>query len=416
MNNLYFRLGFRNVRRQRRRSTLNILALGVNTGMLILLIGVLRGFYGMTIQKTIDLQTGHIQIHRVGYADERQRLPLDITVPHADSLRKILDRIPNVVAASPRIEAAALLSNGIDRAPVVLYGVYPSEERKVGVILDGIVEGHTLTDTSDGIVIGKRLATLLKAHVGQSLMIYAQTVHNANNLLDARVEGIFESGFGIADKSVIYASMPVAQRLLDMGDVATEVVIRLHGQVFVTRSIPAITAAAKNVSGDSLLVQPWYDIARDIVAGIKQDMVSYAIIGIILVTLAVFGITNTMTVSVYERTAEIGALRALGMSRKEIRKTFLVEGVVLGIAGALVGAVLGAMLAWYMNVYGIALPAKALEEVAIPIGNKFVASSRAMDWLIGAALAVISALTGAVWPARRASRVPVTVALARGVR
>jgi len=416
MNFLWFRLGMRNVIKQRRRTLFNVLALGVNTGMLILLVGVLRGFYLITIEKTVDLRTGHVQIHAEGYAEEKRRLPLDITIHNADSVKRVVERLPQVVAASPRILTTATLSNGRERAGVILYGVLPSAEDKVGVILSGVKEGVKLTDSTQGIMIGDRLAELLGAEVGTSLLLFAQTQGPANNLVDAEVVGIFDSGFGVADRGAVYAPLLFVSELLDMQDEVTEIVIRAENLRVVPKLRDQIIAAVTPTTTDKLVVETWYEVARDIVAAVKADMVSYGIIGWILVTLAVFGVSNTMTVSVFERTGEIGALRALGMETKQIRTMFLAEGITLGMFGILIGSVIGGIAAWYMNVYGIRLPKEAIEAISMPLADTYYAQSRPVDWLIGAGLSIFSSWAGSVFPARRASRVPVTAALAKGVR
>ncbi|MCB9358104.1 MAG: ABC transporter permease [Calditrichaeota bacterium] len=416
MTLLWVRIGIRNVIKQRRRTLFNVLALGVNTGMLILLVGVLRGFYLITIEKTVDLRTGHVQIHAEGYQEEKRRLPLTITIEHAGEVTRAVESLPDVVAASPRIVCSATLSNGRNRAAVVLYGVIPSQEERVGVVLNGVKRGATLSDSVQGILIGDRLAELLDADIGSSLMLFAQTQDRANNLVDADVVGIFDSGFGIADRGAVYAPLSFVYELLDMQDEVTEIVIRAENLRVVPKLTEEMTSTVSSVTTEPLEVQPWYDVARDIVAAVKADLVSYGIIGFILVTLAVFGVSNTMTVSVFERTGEIGALRALGMEAKQIHAMFLAEGIALGLLGFVIGSGIGALAAWYMNVYGIALPKDAIEAVSMPLADHYYARSLAVDWLIGAGLSLASAWLGSVLPARRASRVPVTAALAKGVR
>lgn len=416
MNWLWFRLGMRNVVKQRRRTLFNVLALGVNTGMLILLIGVLRGFYLITIEKTVDLRTGHVQIHAQGYADEKRRLPLDIVIHNADSVKHAAEALPGVIAASPRILSAATLSNGRERAPVILYGVLPSAEEKVGIVLKGVKVGKTLADSTQGILIGDRLAELLGAEIGTSLLLFAQTKDRANNLVDAEVVGIFDSGFGIADRGAVYAPLPFVSELLDMQDEVTEVVIRAENLRMVPRLRDEIVTAVTPMTTDRLVVETWYEVARDIVAAVKADLVSYGIIGMILVTLAIFGVSNTMTMTVFERTGEIGALRALGMEKKQVRAMFLAEGVTLGVLGTVIGSAIGAAAAWYMNVHGISLPKEAIEAISMPLADHYYAESRGIDWLIGAGLSIMSAWAGSVLPSKRASQVPVTTALAKGVR
>lgn len=411
-----FKIGFRNVLKQRRRSLFNILALGVNTSMVILLIGVLRGSYGISIEKTIDLRTGHIQIHRPDYVRERRRLPLDLSIHNASQLKTAIEKLPEVLAASPRILAPVAVSNGRNRMAAVLYGVDPEAERKVGVMLDSVSRGKVITDSSRGVMIGDRLSELLETDVGQSLLVYAQTQSKSNNLIDAEVIGVFNSGFPEADRSFIFAPLTLTRELLDMGDEATEIVIRLNHRRFVPFDVPKIEEAVLPIAQDSLLVRPWTEIARDIVEGIKLDLISYAFIGIILVILAVFSIGNTMTVSVFERTAEIAALRALGMDKKSIQQMFIAEATVLGLFGTMIGWGLGYVLTWYLSHYGIVVPEEAMSAISVPMTDRFLADPRLIDWFIGAALAVFSALAGAVLPARRARKIPVAAALARGVR
>ena len=129
-----------------------------------------------------------------------------------------------------------------------------------------------------------------------------------------------------------------------------------------------------------------------------------------------FGITHTLTVSVFERVPEIGALRALGMERQSVHRMLLFEGIALGWGGIIAGSILGGVLAWWMNTKGIPISPEALEGISIPFGDRYLADSRFVDWIIGGGLAMMSALIGVLLPARRAARVPVTAALARGVR
>ncbi|MBK6767274.1 MAG: ABC transporter permease [bacterium] len=196
----------------------------------------------------------------------------------------------------------------------------------------------------------------------------------------------------------------------------TEIVIRTDNLRVVPRVRDDIVAAIAPITTEKLVVETWYEVARDIVAAVKADVVSYGVIGMILVTLAIFGVSNTMTMTVFERTGEIGALRALGMEKRQVRTMFLAEGVTLGVLGTAFGSVIGALAAWYMNVHGIALPKDAIEAIAMPLADHYYAQSRGIDWLIGAGLSIASAWAGSVLPSRRAARVPVTTALAKGVR
>lgn len=416
MNFVLFRLAVRNVLKQKRRTLFNVLALGVNTAMIILLVGILRGTYWLMIERTIDLRTGHIQIHAEGYEAERRRLPLDIAIQDASRLARQVERLPEVKAASPRIRAAATLSNGRYRASVFLMAVEADAEAQVGVIQNSIVEGKWLDSLEPGIIIGKKVAELLDAELGESLLLYARTSHEANNLIDVPVRGIFSSGFGEMDRMAVFVPLRFGWEFLDMPGDATEIVLRLHRTIGATKVVPMVKDVLTERTNQKLHVASWQYFAKDVVEGAKADLIFYTLLFAILVALAVFGITNTMTVSVFERVPEIGALRALGMERQSVHRMLLFEGVLLGLGGIIAGSFLGGLLAWWMNTKGIPISSEMLEQIAIPFVDRFLASSRFVDWVIGGGLAMVSALIGVLLPARRAARVPVTAALARGVR
>jgi putative ABC transport system permease protein len=416
MNFILFRLAVRNVLKQKRRTFFNVLALGINTAMIILLLGILRGSYWLMIERTIDLRTGHIQVHAEGYEAEKRRLPLDIAIDDASRLARRIEDLPEVKAASPRIRAAATLSNGRYRAPVFVMAVEPDAEAKVGVIQNSVIEGEWLDSLQPGIIVGKKMVDLLGAELGESLLLYARTSQGANNLIDVPVRGIFSTGFSEMDRMAVFVPLQFGWEFFDMPGEATEIVIRLHRTLGASKVVPRVKDILAKSTNQKLQVASWQYFAQDVVQGAKADLIFYAILFVILVSLAVFGITNTMTVSVFERVPEIGALRALGMERQGVHRMLLLEGFVLGLGGIVAGSILGGLLAWWMNTKGISISTEALEQVAIPMGDKFLAASRFVDWIIGGGLAMISALIGVLWPARRAARVPVTAALARGVR
>jgi len=144
--------------------------------------------------------------------------------------------------------------------------------------------------------------------------------------------------------------------------------------------------------------------------------VTYGIIFAILLFLAFFIIVNTLTISVFERTAEIGTLRAIGMQKDDIRKMFLTEGAVLGLIGVILGGLLVLPLVYYMNVHGIDIASTGVGDIGVPFEPVMKSINRPVDWLVSGIICMVSAALGAWFPAGNAAKTDIINALKRGVK
>ena len=131
--------------------------------------------------------------------------------------------------------------------------------------------------------------------------------------------------------------------------------------------------------------------------------------------LAVFIIMNTLTIAVFERTAEIGTIRAIGLEKNQVRWVFMWEGIILSLGGAIVGGIIAIPIAYYMNVVGITIPPEFFDKMPFPI-ESMLSKNVPFDWVLTTIICLVTGIIGAIFPANRAAKTNIVDALKKGVR
>jgi len=153
-----------------------------------------------------------------------------------------------------------------------------------------------------------------------------------------------------------------------------------------------------------------------LVEGSKADFISYAILFAILLFLAIFTIMNTLTITVFERIPEIGTVRAIGMSKGQIKFMFFSEGLIIAIIGILIGWVLALYPVYYLNVYGITMAAEAMEKLNYAMDANMKSMNIFYDWIIASIICILTGVIGMILPSLRAAKTNIVDALKRGVK
>ncbi|HPI03194.1 MAG TPA: FtsX-like permease family protein [Candidatus Goldiibacteriota bacterium] len=414
MKNKNFKIAVFNVFKHKRRTFFNAMTFAINMFALVLLLGMIRGQYNMMIDKTIDLQVGHLKIYKKGYVEEKKRMPLEINISNPDAVIADVMKLHHVKGAAKHIVTTGTLSSGSKKTGMKFYGIDMEKEKTVTTAFNK-VSGTALSDGGGEILIGNKLSQLMSVEPGAMLMIYARTKDNANNLVDAEIKGVYTAGFEFMEKSIAVVPFDYASWFLSMDGAATEIKIALDDK----KNTGLVKQGVQKILSEKypdLIVRDWIEEAPEIIYAIQMDMVTYGIIFAILLFLAFFIIVNTLTISVFERTAEIGTLRAIGMQKDDIRKMFLTEGAVLGLIGVILGGLLVLPLVYYMNVHGIDIAATGVEDIGVPFEPVMKSINRPVDWLISGIICMISAALGAWFPAGNAAKTDIINALKRGVR
>jgi putative ABC transport system permease protein len=397
----YLLLASRNVLRGGARSVVALGAVLCGVLLTVLLTAFTGGLSALEIDDVVKAKVGAIQIHRSGYATERENQPLDLDLP-SDSegpLERTIRAVPGVAAVAPRLLLAGLVSNGREATPFIGRGIDPAREYDVLPWARADVEGQPVTPAaSHAGVVGGELARALGAAVGGMVILQATTRAGRQNALDLDVAGtLAETGNVLDAKRLIHLPLAFAQELVDMPGRATEYVVRPHDGADIER----VAAALRLALGPGYEVETWRALRPDIADLITFQRLLMAIVSGVFLVIVVFGVANTMLMSVLERTREIGTMMALGMRRGRIAALLLLEAVLLAGLGGLGGAAASRLIITAVSYAGGVLVAAPGTVVAryrlVPVVAPGLVPLALVTVLAGALLA-------ALYPAWKATR------------
>lgn len=406
-----FRMGWRNLQRNRRRTILNVVALAIGIAIMVVSVAWVRGYFTSLFEGIIELDTGHAQVLHEEYREEQRRLPLDLTVTGYEALREELLAAETVLAATGRIAFSAQIGDGRRSTRMLGRAIEPEGEAAVTVLEEHVERGSYLTAGEGGVLLSEEMAGRMGAEPGDPIFITALDQSGAENFTETVLTGTFALGYPAIDENIFYIDLASAQRLLGMEGEVTHLVLELDSGPNVSGLIEPLRARVDEASGAPLEVYRWRTFVEVIVSAVEADIASFSIILAVLFLLIVIGILNSMSMAVHERTREIGTLRAIGMRQGQLTRLFLAEAVSVAVVGAAAGAVLAAVIGIYFGIVGFDLSALAGTGLPIPFGERFTADFRVWDYLIGAAVGIVTATAGSLIPTRRASKIEIADAL-----
>jgi putative ABC transport system permease protein len=401
-------LAFRNVFRNRRRTVMTLLMVGGGVAGLLLVGGFFAFMFRGLRESTIRTGLGHIQIFNAEHFTRDEVHVLDTGISNWRQVAVATQSASHVRGVAPRIEFYGMLSNGVKSSVFMGSAVDPDTERKMGFD-PRIASGSDLSGNSNSEVealVGTGVARSMSVKVGDGLTILAVTADGALNGIDVQIVGIVSTGFKDLDDRYLRITLPSAQRLLQ-SDRVTNLVVGLD-KTENTDAVAAQLAPHLRDYSQEMALKKWIDLAayykqvRTLFSGI------FLFLGIIVFFMVLMASVNTLLMTMFERTREIGTMLAMGTPRRWIVALFMVEATLTGILGAVVGVVGGNLLGMALNASGLHLPP--------PPGTSFDMMFRVLhvpSLMIGSSLMVIISLAlASIVPAVRASRLQIAEALA----
>jgi putative ABC transport system permease protein len=391
------RIALRNVVRNRRRSLITFFAVFLSLTIIVGLRGFLNGLHETVRQAVILGQTGALQVHRKGFL-RSVSAGLDLDVPADDAFLARITAVPGIKAAAARINFGGMVNFGDTTAFAVMSAIDPVREPLVCPRRADLVSAGTALPRSkaDAGVLTPQLAKSVGVTLGQRATLLTNDRDGVMNALEFDYVGAYgQPGLPLPDKKFGFVPLRFAEELLRMEGRATEIAVAVDRLEDVERLKPLLQSAV----GPEYEVSTWHDVASfvdDVIA--TQNFVLGLLAGIFLFV-ALLGIANTMLMSVYERTREIGTMMAVGVKRREILALFLVEAATIGLAGGVLGA--GAGLAFVLRY--------ATRGIVIQIGTMttpfYIYPTLGAGYIASVvALAAGGAALSALWPSFRASR------------
>jgi putative ABC transport system permease protein len=253
--------------------------------------------------------------------------------------------------------------------------------------------------TGTGLYIGEILARRLGVSEGEEILVATRTSEGGLNGIKLRVEGIFRLGNGFYDRKFFFLSLSDARRLLKMEDAITEILVFAEDQ----DETSVIEKQVTNIAGNNLAVQDYRTQLGDFYVMLETARVVYLIIEGLILFLGSFVIINTMMMNIFERIREIGTLKALGMSDRQVFWNYTAEGAVMGAMGGVAGALVGFIFIVFLSFYGVNLES-FMQGIDMPLDYVIKPRVNAWQLVVAVLLSVIIPALSAMIPARYVNR------------
>ena len=406
MRNSFFTLALRNIFRNKRRTTITLLAIISGMVGLIVFGGFVEySFWGLR-ESTIRSQLGHIQIYKKGYSEKGIANPSKYLIDDFQQLEELFYKIPYVELVTARLSFSGLISTGEQTLICKGDGVIPEKEAKLASFEEIIgVEGLFEEGKEEG-VIGSEMQKSLGAKIGNYLTILTTTPSGMMNAVDIKLIGIARSGAKDYDSVFVKLPLTVVQRLFLTTEV--EKIVILLDKTEHTEEVAQRLNLLFKKKGLGLELKTWSELAPFYHAVVRLYNGMFGVVKLIIAILVLFSIANTMTMSVFERVKEIGTLRAIGTKKSGILRLFLWEGFLIGIIGAVLGMITGILVAQVINLCG---------GIYVPPPPAMTTGYNAMILIVPGVLlysflsTIIVSTISAFYPALRATRLSIVESL-----
>ena len=402
-----FALGWRNLVRQKRRTLLmgSVVAFGFAAFALA------GGFIAQSFEglKEATIRSiGHLQAVDRRAVKGTEQATLEFGLKDAARARAVAAADPAVDAVLPRIEFVGLATNGTKSVPFLGVGVDPVPEGSASLAVELVVAGKYLSHPdAEDLVLGTGLAAALGAKTGQRITLMATTPEGSLNAVDGVVTGLVDVRIKELNDRYLAAGLGLVARLLETPETVSKLVLFLQPGADEAAAAVRLERAL-NGGGYAVAVRRWEELAP-FYTQVKLLYVGiFGFVGAVLIVIVILSAAIVMTMSVTERTREIGTLRAIGTRPFRIRAMFLAEGVVLAVAGCLVGALLALAIRAVLNASGIILPPPPGATHGLPLNVRLYPYA----YVAGFVAMVVTVVAASWLPSLRASRAPIVEALA----
>lgn len=406
---LYFRLAWRNIFRNKRRTIITAIAIGIGIASLIFTDAIMIGMQDNMIKSLTSTYMGEAQIHNKDYRETQE---LEKTINNPDQLTKKLKDEKIVKAFSKRVKSQGTISSPVTMKPVMINGIDPQKEKIISLIDDSIIKGKFLDKNNKrGVLIGKEMAENLEVGIGDRIVITlseAETGELSQMML--KVTGIFDLLMDEMEKVMIFINIDVAQELLNLKNKIHEIAI-VYQDLKYSRS--KTTEFTEKYSDSNNETANWPTLAPQLQMVIGMQDFSLSIVGMIIFGIVVFGIFNTLFMAIYERIFEFGVLRAIGTKAGDLRKLIIYEAAFLGLISSIIGIIFGYLLSLYVQHVGIDY--SGIELAGAAFSGKLYPVMEIRQFIVHPLLIFIFTILVSIYPSIHAGKINIADALRKSL-
>ncbi|MCP4669960.1 MAG: ABC transporter permease [Desulfobacula sp.] len=400
---MLLKFGIKNVFRNKRRTILSGLAIGVGLTAMIVTDGFMIGMMDNLVGSVIETFTGDGQIHARGF---KENFEVEKYIKDVSKLVKKLEQENKIKHVTSRTQTFGMISSPDNYVNIGIVGIESKKESKIIRIQKAVKKG-TLPFRPGDIAIGQKLAKKLEVKMGDKVVVtVAQAFSEDLAQEQFRVSGILEFGSREFDSSMAFIKFSKAQEMLNLKDGAHEIVLKFHDKETAENVDHPIW---EKYSVNGLKAQSWKKLAPEIMAMMNMIDISTYIISIIVFILSAIIIINTLFMSFYDRMFEFGVLRSIGTRPGKIIRLILIEASALSAVSIICGFIITAAATAYLSIIGIDYGGVQVGETTMTEPIYFV--FRAAQFTAFPASVFILSLMAAIYPAIYASKITIVKAM-----
>jgi ABC-type lipoprotein release transport system permease subunit len=404
------RIAWRNLWRNPRRTFITMFSMSFGLTMMIVFYALMSGMVDQMVRFATILGAGHIQVHHVDYLEERSLYDT------MNETKRMLETIAQtgVGHAAPRSFATALISSGPQSTGSVLWGIDPKLEREVTELHLHLEQGSFLDpDPSGGVVLGRNLARKLAVEPGDEIIILTQAADGSMGNALYTVSGILKSVGEALDRGGVLIHRQDLDDLVFMQGRVHEITIRLNDPGNLEMDTETILQSLDPMGVE---VKNWKELFPELNEYLRLSDTSTVIVLAIIFAVASLGIMNTQLMALFERTREIGVMRALGLGPGPIALLVLLETMFLTFLSAVVGGAAGSLWSAYLEKYGWDLTniGGSFSFAGVAFETHFRATLTTSAVVDSVVVMIIISFAATLYPLFRAVRITPADAIGRG--
>ena len=381
-------------------TAISVAGVAAGVAALIVALAITNGMRRDLEDRLVDT-SAHVQLMRVAGDGIRDWRPL------VERLRTV----PHVTAAAGELDEQVMVAHGARAGFALVEGIVPKDEQTVSRLLnhagpdamkalEPAAEVGPNSNPVPPIVLGKDLADSIGATVGDTVMLVSPQgdltpMGLVPKFIHFKLAGTYHSGFYQYDSAWGYIRLADAQRLYDEPDLVSVMSFKIDD----LNRAPEVGSAIEQAAGKGYMTTNWMEQNRELFRALKlEQYVTFVVIALIVIV-AALNILIALTMMVMEKTRDIAVLMSFGVAPGQVRRIFLLQGLLISAIGTAIGLALGYAGAWVGAHYPIHLSAEVYAIDRLPF------APRVSDGVIVAAMAVGISLLATLYPAQSAARI-----------
>jgi lipoprotein-releasing system permease protein len=382
-------------------TAISIAGVAAGVAALIISLAITNGMRRDLQDRLVD-SSAHVQLMRTKNDGIRDWRPL---------VEK-LSQLPHVVAAAPELDEQVMVSRGARAGYALIEGVIPASELAVTKVLsnttpEAIAALHPTPEPVDPanaqyppVILGKELADSIGANVGDSITLVSPQgdmtpIGPIPKVLHFQLVGTYHTGFYQYDYAWGFVRLSDAQRLYDEPDLISVISFRVDN----LNNAPQIAKQIEQTAGPGFQTTNWKEQNRELFRALKLEQIVTFIVITLIVIVAALNILIALTMMVMEKTRDIAVLMSFGVDPGQVRRIFLLQGLLISVVGTVIGLILGYIGAWAGSHYHIQLSPDVYAIDTLPF------APRLLDGVLVSAVSITISLLATLYPSSTAARI-----------